>query len=356
LKREVRLLHRKSLDSLVLAVEHFNRPSDTGRVEAVLILLDHAFELLLKAAILHRGGRIREPRAQETIGFDKCVRKCLSESAVRFLDTEQALTLQIINSLRDAAQHYLLELSEQQIYLYSQAGITLYADLQRKVFQTALSDLMPSRVLPVTTSPPQTFAALMESEFNEVKALLKPRSRKHVHARAKLRALAIIEASLGGVRTQPTEGDLNRLTRGIRRGTTWQDLFPGVAQLRLDTRGTGLSVCIRLMKADGEPVHIVPEGTPGATVVAIQKVDMIGFYSLNLTNLAEKCDVSRNKLLALIKHLGLQEDQEFFKVIAIGRSVFKRYSPKALDALKKALKTVDIDEIWRQQSGRKHAA
>ena len=56
---------KKATDSLILAIEHFNRPIDRGRVSAVLILLDHAFEMLLKAAILHRGGRIREARKRE---------------------------------------------------------------------------------------------------------------------------------------------------------------------------------------------------------------------------------------------------------------------------------------------------
>jgi hypothetical protein len=125
MKREARVLHLKSLDSLVLAIEYFNRPTDRGRAEAVLILLDRAFELLLKAAILHKGGKIREPRAKETIGLDECVRKCVTEAQSKCLTDEQALTVQVINSLRDAAQHYILELSEQQLYMYAQAGITL---------------------------------------------------------------------------------------------------------------------------------------------------------------------------------------------------------------------------------------
>ena len=61
MRKHVRLLFEKSLDSLVLSIDHFNQPWDRGRKEAVLILLNHTFELLLKAAILHRGGKIREP-------------------------------------------------------------------------------------------------------------------------------------------------------------------------------------------------------------------------------------------------------------------------------------------------------
>jgi len=58
MKREVKLLRKKAVESLLLCIEHFNRPSDVGRADAVLILLDHSFEMLLKACILHRGGRI----------------------------------------------------------------------------------------------------------------------------------------------------------------------------------------------------------------------------------------------------------------------------------------------------------
>ena len=61
MKRETKCLLVKATDSLVLSIEHFNRPWDRGRVDAVLILLDHAFEMLLKAAILHRGGTSGSP-------------------------------------------------------------------------------------------------------------------------------------------------------------------------------------------------------------------------------------------------------------------------------------------------------
>lgn len=112
MRREARLLLDKAFNSLVLSIEFFNRPHDRGRVCSSLILLDHAFEMFLKAAILHRGGKIRERRAKETIGFDACVRRALSDGSVKFLSDEQVLLLQTINGLRDAAQHHLLDVSE----------------------------------------------------------------------------------------------------------------------------------------------------------------------------------------------------------------------------------------------------
>ena len=146
MKKEVRLLRRKAVESLVLSIELFNRPSNEARTHGVLILLDHAFEMLLKAAILHRGGRIREPRAKQTIGFDTCVRRGLSDANITFLIDTQALTLQMINSLRDAAQHHLLDISEPHLYIQAQAGLSLFRDIFKTVFGDDMKAYLPGRV------------------------------------------------------------------------------------------------------------------------------------------------------------------------------------------------------------------
>jgi len=111
------MLLDKAADSLMLGIEKFNCPFEPGRVTAVLISLDHAFEMLLKASILHRGGGIRKKGASETLGFDACVRAGLSDGKIKFLTGEQALALQMLNGLRDAAQHHLLNIQESQLYI-----------------------------------------------------------------------------------------------------------------------------------------------------------------------------------------------------------------------------------------------
>ena len=126
----------------------------------------------MKAAILHRGGRIREKRAKETIGFDACVRRSLSDGKFKYLSEEQALVLQTINGLRDAAQHHLLDISEGQLYVHMQSGVTLFRDILRGVFDQELVRHLPTRVLPVSTSPPTELAMLFESEVAEIKKLL----------------------------------------------------------------------------------------------------------------------------------------------------------------------------------------
>jgi len=348
MKKEVKIILAKAIDSLVLSVEHFNRPWDRGREEAVLILLDRAFELLLKAIIQHKGGRIRDPRATETFGFDKCVRKCLSDKQVKCLSEEEALTIQIINSLRDAAQHYILDISENQLYMYAQAGVTLFNDKLGQGFGQQLTEHMPERVLPVSTTPPTSLGNLISKEFKEIKALVVPGSRKRIQARARIRSLAIIEASLKGVRSQPSKYELEKYLTQASEGLKWQDIFPGVASLELDTDGTGLSVSIRLTKSTGEPVRLVPEGTPGATVVAVKRVDELGYYNLGLKKLAEKLSLTQPKAFAVVRYFRIQGSEEYFKRIKIGSSIFKRYSHKALERLKKELKTADIETIWHQ--------
>ena len=340
------MLLERAADSLVLAIERFNCPWDRGRQEVTLLLLDRAFELLLKAAILHKGGRIRETGEKETFGHDKCVRVCLSDAKIQCLTKEQALTIQVINSLRDAAQHYMLDASEQQLYIYAQAGVTLFGDLLRNVFDLDLSGFVPDRVLPVSSTPPQDLHAVVRAEFEDVKKLVGPRSRRLLPARAKVRSLAVVEASLNGVRSQPGEDELNELLNEIRRGTDWQDLFPGVASLQLTPADTGISVAIRLTKKEGEPVHLVPEGTPGAMIVSVKRVNELDYYSLGLKDVAEKIRLSQPRALALIQHLELQSRDDCYRTIAIGGVSFKRYSAKVLDELQRALKVVDMDKVW----------
>ena len=345
MKRETRLLLDKACDSLLLSIEFFNRPHDRGRISSTLILLDHAFEMFLKASILHRGGRVREKRAKETIGFDACVRRALSAGAMRFLSEEQALVLQTINGLRDAAQHHLLDISEGQLYIHAQAGVTLYRDLLKAVFAQDLCDRLPGRVLPVSTSPPTDLATMFDSEVKEILKLLGPKRRKRVEVEARLRPLAILDAAIRGEKGQPSAGDLARIGKELLRGKGWQDVFQGVSAIEISASGTGPTLSLRLSKKDGIPIHLVPEGTPGASVVAVKRVDELGFYNLGAKQLAEQTGLSMPKVVAVVDDQGMRDKTDYYKEIRIGRAVFKRYSSKAVDALKK-LKKSQVDEIW----------
>ena len=356
MKKEARLLLAKAVDSLLLSVEHFNRPWDRGRVDSVLILLDHAFEMFLKAGILHRGGRIREKGAKQTLGFDTCLRRALSDGAIKFIGDEQALVLQVINSLRDAAQHHLVEVSEPQLYLHAQSGLTLFRDLLKDVFARDLSEDMPARVLPVSTTAPTDLATLFDQQIKEIQKLLSPGARRRTEAGAKLRALAIMEGAVSGERLQPSEGDLKSLMTKVQKAASWRDLFPGVASLNLVAEGAGPAFSLRLTKKEGIPVQLVQEGTPGATVVAVKRVDELGYYSLGRDQIAKKIGLSGPKTTAAIRHLGIQADPDCYKEFIIGKAKFARYSPKALDRIKTGLEKQPIEEIWKHAAPRSKSA
>ena len=346
MKREARLLLAKACDSLILSIELFNRPYERGRISGSLIHLDHAFEMLLKASILHRGGRIREKRAKKTIGFDACVRRSLSDGTIKFLTEEQALVLQTINGLRDAAQHHLLDISEAQLYIHIQSGLTLFRDLMKSVFDQKLTTHLPTRVLPVSTSPPTSLATLFESEVEEVKKLLRPGRRRQIEATARLRPLAILDATIQGQKGQPIDADLNRISKEVLTGKKWADVFKGASAIEISAEGNGASLSLRLSKKEGIPIQLVAEGTPEASVVAVKRVNELDFYNLGAKQLAGNLSLTLPKAIAVVDHLGIRSKSDCYKEFKIGSQLHKRYSKKALEVITEALEKESVDEIW----------
>lgn len=346
IRREARFLLEKAIDSLVLSIEHFNRPSNLGRVSVFLILLDHSFEMILKAAIIHLGGNIWEKDKPQTIGFDKCVRLGLNER--KFLSEDQALTLQTINGLRDAAQHHIIEISEEQLYLHAQAGITLFRDLLNNVFDIDLTLRLPSRVLPISTVAPTDIAILFDAKIEEIKKLLEPGKRKRTEAYARLRPLAIFDATIRGEKLQPSIKDLRKMGTKIIDGKPWEEVFAGVASIQFSIDGAAPSISLHITKKEGVPVQLVPEGTPGASVIAVRRVNELGFYNLDRDQLAKNVGLTGPKTTAVIRYLDLKNRPECCKEIVIGKSKFLRYSQNAIEPIKKALEEKPIDEIWEE--------
>jgi hypothetical protein len=352
MRKEARTLYAKAADSLVLAVDHFNRVWGCGRTEAVLIMLDRAFELLLKAIIVHRGGKIRAADSNLTIGFDACLRKCISEEPLKCLTEDEAVTVQNLNSLRDAAQHYFTEVIEDLLYIYSQSAVTLFEKLATDVLGFSLKDTMPSRVLPVSPKPPRDFGLILDAELGDIAKMVAPGSRKGLDAKARLRSVAILQSSLEGRKSQPSDRELDGIVRRIRAGVGWRTMFPGVATLRIDPNATGPGLALRITKNQGEAIRLVPESSPDATVIAVKRVNELDFYSMGLNDLAAKLKTTPPKLLALIASDQMQANPDYFKLVKIGRAIHKRYSTKALSRLHARIKEVDVDAIWQRHRPR----
>ena len=348
MRREAKLLLNKACDSFLLGIELFNRPYDRGRASVALIHVDHAFEMFLKAAILHRGGRIRERPDENTIGFDSCVRRCLSDDKIRFLTEEQVLTLQTVNRLRNATQHHLLDISESQLYVHIQSAVTLFRDLLKAVFQGELSDHLPDRVLPISTLPPTDLIAIFDSEVSEILKLLQPGRRRTVEADSRLKSLAILDSTLRGKKEEPSPSTLRKLGQELLR-KQWPDVFPGATRIDVVTDGAGLGFSIRLTKREGPPVQIVSEGTPRSLGVGVRRVNELGFYNLGAKDLANNLGLTVPKTIACVEHLDLKSDQDCYKEIKVGHTVHKRYSQKAIAKIEAALKIESAEEIWAKR-------
>jgi hypothetical protein len=152
LKKNVGPLLDRSIESLTLAIEIFNRPSEIARTHAVLILLQHSFELLLKALILKKTGRVHEPDGRFSYSFARCL--TIATEELKALTPDERSTLAILDAQRDQAAHYYAEVSEDLLYIHAQSAVTLYDKFLRKSFSVSLGSRMPTRILPVSSQPP----------------------------------------------------------------------------------------------------------------------------------------------------------------------------------------------------------
>lgn len=347
------MLLKKATDSLILSIELFNRPQEQCRHTGALIMLDHSFEMLLKAAILQRRGRIRNKKYDHnTIGFDACLRIAVSNGDIKFLREEQVLVAQAINGLRDAAQHYILQISEQQLYVHMQSGVTLFSDILKDVFGIKLSDSMPQRVLPIATLAPLDIDALFRFETKEIKKLLSPRSRRGPEAYSRIRPLCILNAVISGEKnTQPSDKEIKNIALALKEGKSWNEIFKGVAGIQISKEGDGPTISLKISKKADVEVALVKDN-PNAAVVAVKRVNELDYYSLGLkamtANIAQQFNfITAPKLLAVIRSLNIQNSPEYYKEIKLNSQTHKRYSIKAQAYLIEKIPELDVENNWR---------
>lgn len=347
LKKNVAPLIDRAIDSLTLSIELFNRPTETGRHHSVLILLQHAFEMLLKAAILQRTGSIHAKGEKYTYGFDKCL--TVMSQGLKILKEDERATLSILDAQRDQAAHYYIEISEDVLYVHAQSGVTLFDELFARTFNKRLADSLPGRVLPVSTRPPRDLALLLNSELSEVDRLLAAGKRQGAHAAAKLRTIL---AFTSGARQEEgervTESEIDAAIAKRRKRQAWDVILPEIAQLTLNTDGTGIPISMRIAKDAQLSFKIARPGDPIEGTLLKQEIDPWTVFTMGREDLAQKLGITGPKTHALIYELNLQTDSECYRELRRKSQTFKGYSIKALNQLREALKTVNIEEIWQK--------
>ena len=347
-KRDVAELKKRAINSLVLGIELFNRPHDQGRAESVLILLHHAFEMLLKAIIKERTGTVHAKGEKYSYGFDKCLE--VTQNDIKVISADERSTLSILDAYRDTAVHYYQEVSEDLLYLQAQAAVTLFDELLHRVFMERLADCIPERVLPISTRPPKDLKVLIDSELSQIDELLQAGSRKGIQAAAKLRPILALATATRDNAERVTERELRKVIRRRRRGQQWNLILPEIAQLRLDTEGNGIPIYYRIKKDAEIALRIAKDGEPIVGTLLKQEINIWDKYNLGRDDLAEKLGISGPKTSALILELGIQDDTDCFRVLRRKSMTFKGYSKAALDKLQSAInKGVDVEEVWKKQ-------
>lgn len=205
-------MRRKALSSMRAAMGTFNSPVDDGRTTAVLLHLQHAFEMLLKAALVQGRTVVFDRESGRSIGFSRCLHEASSSSRVK-LTEEEAGALRAVDAMRDGEQHWFTVVDEGLLYLHTRAAVTLFDDLLHRAFEERLANHLPLRVLPVGSEPPQDFQTLIDREYANVAALLKPHRRARAEAEARIRALLALEAHVEPD-TRVSVSDVRRVAAG----------------------------------------------------------------------------------------------------------------------------------------------
>ncbi|KPX06787.1 hypothetical protein ALP16_01556 [Pseudomonas savastanoi] len=71
LLRETRTLKVKAVSSLRIAMQAFNSFDDDGRITTVLLHLQHACEMLLKAVLIQNKANVFDKVTGRSISFDR---------------------------------------------------------------------------------------------------------------------------------------------------------------------------------------------------------------------------------------------------------------------------------------------
>jgi hypothetical protein len=354
-KRDVAELKSRAIHSLVLGIELFNRPHNDGRPEGVLILLHHAFEMLMKAIIKDKTGNVHAKGEKYSYGFDKCLE--VAQNGIKVISADERSTLSILDAYRDTSAHYYQEVSEDLLYIQAQAAVTLFDDLLSRVFHAKLADFIPARVLPISTRPPKDLKLLIDSELSQIDDLLRAGSRRGIQAAARLRPILALATASRADAERVIEVELRRVVSRRRHGDDWSIILPEVAQLKLDTEGHGISVYLRIKKDADLAVHVATAGEPVVGTVIKQEVNIWDKFNLGRDDVAKKLNISGPKTSALIVELKIQENPDCYKVLRRKSSTFKGYSKLALDLLQSSIAGgADLGAIWekhKDQFGRR---
>lgn len=349
MKRKTRKLIDRARESLIGGVEVFNRPSDIGRAEGVLLMVNHAFEMLFKAVVFEKTGRIRAKREKYNYGFEKCLAIC--QTQINVLDENEALSLKNLNGFRDAAAHDLVEISEGLLYAHTQQAVLIFGAVLKRAFNRDLGKWLPRRILPLTTSLPTEITAIVDQDMTAISGMLSGGRRRKDDAEARLRPYQVMEKNIresqGGTSKEPTS---EQLVQKLKKGD-WKTALPMVAGLVQPDAG-GIPISLQVTKKTGFPVKIDPNAS---AAIAFKYAGDEDRYP-NLTGeLAGKLGIKPWQVVQLAKLFKMKGNADFHKASKISKASFvQRYSEKARKVMASAIEIDGLTTLCAAAKANEH--
>lgn len=351
---EAEMYNDKATDSLILVLEFFNRPHDTGRLSSVLLHLNHAIEMLLKAILLEHDENIRKDNGH-TIELSKCIRLLhggtRDDPSLDMLSEDEKTSLEQISTHRNEAMHGNSVIGEQLLYAYTRSGISIFDSLLKKEYDESLSDYLPNRVLPISGMPLKHLDIIYKEEAEEIQELLDQGARESARARA--RAIEISNRQLSGDDDPPTDEQLHGILERIDDGEDFSNIFPGVSNLNFGVEGEGPTIKLKFTRSEGHPVHHVSgDDDTDEYVIGYREINPFDKFSLGITDLADhlkdrlegRDDVNRSTVWAIVRKIGIHDEEEFHKELTTPSGNLKDcYTPRAIGRVQEAIESGEVD-------------
>lgn len=345
LKREAKTLKSKSIASLKRGLEAFNNHDDDGRPEAVLLMLQHSSEMLMKALLVQKGLDVFDKEKGTSIGIERALNLAQAHG---WLNIEQAGAIRVIDAMRDQAQHWMIVVPEDALYINARALITTLDEILIAHFQDTLADNLPLRVLPLSTQPIPDFLMMVNREYEQIRDLLAPGRRARDEARGRITAMLAMEAHVSE-EVAVSKRDLDRIESAIKANTPIEHVFPRLMTLASNVAGEGPTIRVRITRSADAPAIRYVSGDDPEGAAAIREVDLQKKYHLSPSALAERLSLPINKAKAVRDFLRIDENSANVMVFEFGSQRHPRYSDNALRELQQAITPELVEQAWNER-------
>ena len=149
-KNEINFMKKKSIDSFLLALEVFNKPTIDYRLEGCVFFLCNAWELLFKAKLLSDDKKITfKGNDGRTYGITECMRRVLTNE-----HDPIRINLSVIIGLRNTATHLVIPEYEADYIPFLAYNVRAYAQKLYEYFGLSINKYIKTDFLSLFTSRP----------------------------------------------------------------------------------------------------------------------------------------------------------------------------------------------------------